>query len=529
MNAVNPQGAATQPAPMSHVEAPDVAQPAASATPAGTDANATRATFMTRAGALSPGDVVGGETLAADIVASGLSEATFEALAEAIAKSTAKALNRDKLYRNMLRARQAASNTDTGDDTERLEPAANPKPLAEILNMIHHVVRRQVWCSEHDAAAVAIFIVATYGYGAADVFPRLAITSEMRRCGKSTLLTTAAHFAFNPELADNISPAAMFRMIAARPMTLLIDEVDSFGRDDNGLRNILNAGHSRNGAVKRVEPTPDGKGYNVVSFKCFAPVVLAGIGSLPDTVLDRSIIVRLQRAPKDQQHRRLRLRELARYRRGFVPQLLAHAAALEHAIATGTPNLPPSLNDRACDNWEPLIAVAELAGGDWPARALAAATALSGGTDEGHGLVEKLLADVREIVEAPRRHAAAAWRAWCAAGRTGPRPARLTRAQRPTAIRTADLLVRLVSMAHRPWPEISHGRPITERWLADRLRGLGVVPGRARVQPWTYDDDGALHPLGAGGPPPAIQARTPVPQARSYVIADLRAAYRRCL
>jgi hypothetical protein len=385
-------------------------------------------------------------------------------------------------------------------------------------------VRRQVYCSEHAWVAIVLWIAGTYGYRLADVFPRLAILSEMRRCGKSTLLKTIHRLAFASELADNISPAAMYRSIAARPMTLCIDEYDSFARDDSGIRNIVNAGYSRDGRVKRVEKSPDGKTWEVVDFPCFCPVAIVAIGRLPDTVQDRSVIVRLQRAPKKNGvgKRRLRTREMARVRQHIVPQLLAHAERIEAAIYRGASRLPQGLHDRAMDNWDPLIAVAELAGGDWPARARAAAEVLSGSADDD-GLVEKLLRDIRFVVEAPRRHAIDQWRAWSAGGRVGARPTRLPRSQWPTAIRTQDLYGRLVLMEHRPWADCNRGREITMRWLADRLKGLGVEPDRDRVPPWQFDCNGEPDspplPLGPG------KDR----RLRVYFTDELRDVWRRCL
>ncbi|HUN43094.1 MAG TPA: DUF3631 domain-containing protein [Acetobacteraceae bacterium] len=484
--------------------------------------------FRARAAALPVGSVGAADALTADIAASAVSETTFKPLAAAIAKTTD--LDKDALYKRMTKARgtyqAAADDSGSGDGETALTAAVKPKPLATALDAIKLVVRRQVWCSDAAADAIVLWIAGTYGYNAADVFPRLAITSEMRRCGKSTLLGTIAHLAFDSEMADNISPAAMFRMIAAKSMTLLIDELDSFGKEDSGLRNILNAGYARNGAVKRVEPTPDGKSYVVTNFPCFAPVVIAGIGGLPDTVIDRSIVIRLQRAPRadTSRQRHLRLRELVRYRVAVVPHLLAHADAITAAIETGAVNLPNGLNDRALDNWDALLAVAELAAGMWPARAMQAAAILSGTTDEPHGLVEKLLQDIREIVEAPRRHALNQWREWIAQGSKQPWPGRATQQQWPAVIRTCDLMQRLLEMTHRPWQEANRGRPITERWLADRLRGLGVAPDRGRVLPWGFDVNGEPAPLAQGAP-----ARSKLPMARTYAIADLRAAWKRCL
>jgi hypothetical protein len=142
-------------------------------------------------------------------------------------------------------------------------------------------------------------------------------------------------------------------------------------------------------------------------------------------------------------------------------------------------------------------------------------------------LVEKLLVDIREIVEAPRRHVLNQWREWATQGHRQPWPGRATQPQWPAVIRTGDLMQRLSEMAHRPWQEVNHGRPITERWLADRLRGLGVVPSRGRVPAWSFDVNGEPVALAQGAP--AHTLRSKVPMARTYAIADLRAAWKRCL
>ena len=405
------------------------------------------AKFSATAAALTQGAVGAADALASDIVNSGLTSATFKPLARAIGKSTG--LDGDEYLRKMMKARaahEAAVNgsSQTNGGSPAIQPVDRPAPLLSLLEAVETVVRRQVVCSEEDVTATTLWIVGTYGYEAADVYARLAFTSEMRRCGKSTALSTVALLAFSAELADNVSPAAMFRLIASKRLTLCIDELDSFGRDDHGLRNILNAGYSRTGTVKRAEPSPDGKSYVVAEFACYCPTAIAGIGGLPDTVLDRSIVIRLQRAPKaqTQQRRRMRFREMQTYQKKIVPHLLAHAPAIASAIGAGVTNMPAILDDRALDKWDALFAVAGLAGGDWPDRATAAAIQLSGPSTERAGLVEKLLEDIRDIISAPQ-------------------------APVPTEIRTDDLLVLLHSLTHRPWQEASHGKPITPRWLSD--------------------------------------------------------------
>jgi Protein of unknown function (DUF3631) len=59
------------------------------------------------------------------------------------------------------------------------------------------------------------------------------------------------------------------------------------------------------------------------------------------------------------------------------------------------PTLPDELSNKA-DNWEPLIAIADLVGGDWPARARAAAIGRPADrVDDNWGLM--LLAHIRDF------------------------------------------------------------------------------------------------------------------------------------
>src|ERR1700739_1449095 len=62
------------------------------------------------------------------------------------------------------------------------------------------------------------------------------------------------------------------------------------------------------------------------------------------------------------------------------------------------PGMP--VTDRAADTWEPLIAVADAAGGHWPMTARAACKALvdaADAADEDKALPGRLLADVRQV------------------------------------------------------------------------------------------------------------------------------------
>ena len=488
---------------------------AALATPP--DPDALYAGFMARAEALaaSPAKVAGADALVCDVLASGLSDATHRPLAAAMGKATG--LDGSAFLKQMQGARAAAGKAGQAAGARPVtgmqnpDPAPAPDPLDAVLDQVARAVQRQVVCAPADATAAALWVAGTYGFRGATIFPRLAITSTTKRCGKSTLLGLLGATVSTPVKADNVTASAVFRLIEGRGPTLLIDEVDAFFSKSDDLRGVVNAGYERTGAVLRSVPTPDGKGFTEAEYNVYCPKALAGIGGLPDTVLDRSLIVRLHRAPKrgagGQRKSPLRYRDLEKLRTLLAPHLVAHGAALEAAMAAGCAALPRELSDRAQDNWEPLLAIADLAGGAWPGRARAAALALSGG-DDAPSHREMMLADLRGIVDGERAAAVQAWQGWRAAGRKGARPAPARR------IRSSTAAAELLRMEHRPWPEYGKdGKGITPARLATMLRPFGIQPSDQRM------------PILS----PHKLATTATEVVRTYPVPALRAAFRQYL
>src|SRR6185437_3895659 len=189
----------------------------------------------------------------------------------------------------------ATQSSDGGGKALAL-PSPEPWPTAvdgaQLLGNLAATIRRYAILTAEQADAVALWILFTYAIDGARISPKLAITSPTPRCGKSTLLALVAALVPRPLVASNISPAAVFRVIEKSNPTLLIDEADSFLKDNEGLRGVLNSGHSRDGAYvircvgDNLEPT---------RFCTWCAQAVGLIGSLPATLADRSIEVRLQR------------------------------------------------------------------------------------------------------------------------------------------------------------------------------------------------------------------------------------------
>lgn len=453
------------------------------------------------------------DALVADIVRSNVPEAVFKALADAMGKATG--FDAKDYLAQMNRGRTAAKQTGAGmgmSGTQNPDPTPSPDGLDRVLDVIVRAVERQVVCGPHAAAAVALWIAGTYGFKGGPIYPRLVLTSPTKRCGKSTLLGTVAAMSCTPVKADNVTASSVFRLIDHWRPTLLIDEVDAFFAASNELRGVVNAGYERSGNVLRSVESPDGKSFVPSAFKVYCPMALAGIGSLPDTVLDRSIVITLTRAPSRSMTKRptpLRYRGLEALRDLIAPQLVAHATAIETATAAGTKVMPPGLSDRAQDNWEPLLALADLAGGSWPACARAAALALSGGAD-AQSQREMLLEDLNGIVKVARSESVSAYRAWRSAGRAGARPTLMRH------VRSATLVAELLKMEHRPWPEFGKDcRGMTPQRMANLLGPFKLQSVNTRL------------PV-AGRQPLAARGRTGTNTevVKTYSVRTLRAAYR---
>jgi hypothetical protein len=283
------------------------------------------------------------------------------------------------------------------------------RPLAALLDDIRAAVTRYVVVGTHEAVAVTLWVAHCWVLDAFDATGYLEIRSPVRRCGKSTLLDVIVLLVPRPWKTIEPSEAVFYRKIDQSTPTLLLDEVDAiFGKKDQateGLRACLNAGNVRGTTVPRCLPPR----MDVVEFNVFCAKALAGIGGLPATITDRSIPITMRRKQKSDPVERFRRRrvqdemiglvaELEWWATNAVDEVEAQLAQVEQLADDGGPL--ESLDDRAFEQaWEPLLAVASVAGPDWLQAAIAAAVDLSGGRDDELDLGVTLLRDIRTVFE----------------------------------------------------------------------------------------------------------------------------------
>ena len=243
--------------------------------------------------------------------------------------------------------------------------------------------------------SVVLWTLHTHVFRSFDTSPRLSVRSKEPGSGKSRVLEVMEFLAPSPLFAVHLTPGVMWRVLEHGSPTIMLDEADTiFGKVGSGsshreLRGILNAGYRRGATVPRCVGAEDVKEFHV-----FGPVVLAGLGRLPETIASRSVeIVMRRRTPGDRVVRPFRLRFAeAQLKRAFgVCQGWAKRA--EAPLRVAMPDLP--VENRDADVWEPLVAIADLAGDEWAQRAHKACKALTATKEPGVG--PSLLADVRRV------------------------------------------------------------------------------------------------------------------------------------
>jgi len=288
---------------------------------------------------------------------------------------------------------------------ERLvAPAAPAVDGAELLSEVQNTLTNFViFPAESAATATTLWVAATHGLPAWQHATRLAIRSPQKRCGKSRLLDVIELLCFNPMASTDASVAVLYRSIGddeRNTVTLLIDEADAlFGTktkaDQNeDLRSLLNAGFQRGRFVWRCV----GPSQVPTKFHTFSMAALAAIKGLPDTITDRAVIIDLKRRQPGETVARFRLRRDTAPLLSLREQLTAWVREPERiaALTRTEPEMPASITDRAQDAWEPLIAIADQAGGLWPELARAACLDLCEAAEDDAEDVQ-LLSDIHGI------------------------------------------------------------------------------------------------------------------------------------
>jgi len=329
---------------------------------------------------------------------------------------------------------------------EDIEPWETPVDGCEILHLLHDTIKAHIVLDPPAVIACTLWIILTYCYDLFRILPILAVTSPEKRCGKTTLLEILSGLSNKPLLASNISPSAVFRTIEKYGPCLLIDEADTFLKDNEELRGIINSGHTRKSAfvIRTNTVTLDPE-----RFSTWGPKAIALIGGLPGTIIDRSVSIRLERKTTSEKVTKVSI-DFDEEQMNLRRMIKRWATDNTETLKNTTPTIPETGNDRAADNWTPLLGIAELAGGDWPDRTRKAMLDLEEISDED-SIRQTLLRDIKEIFVGLDK------------------------------ISSKVLIEKLIKVEDHPWSEWRKGKSITQNGLARLLKPFNILSKTIRT------------------------------------------------
>lgn len=325
---------------------------------------------------------------------------------------------------------------------------------ATLFDEIHDVILRYVVMEPEQAVTVTLWTILTWLVDEVDVLPLLIFNAPEKECGKSQGLTLVGKLAARPLSVANSTPSFVFRSIAHWKPTLLIDEADTFSKNNDDLKGLINAGHTRSNAyVGRTVAVGDGHEpvlFIVWCAKCFAGIKMQN--HFPAATMSRSHVINMRRKLPHEKVERLRTAPTELFEI-LSAKLARFATDYAEQVQGARPLLPEELGDRQQDNWEPLLAIAQCAGADWLQRATQAALAMSKPDDVTEGGSNELLADIQEIFQQKRTF----------------------------KISTVDLIEALVNDLEKAWATYNRGKPLTPRQLAKQLAAYGITPKTVRM------------------------------------------------
>jgi hypothetical protein len=380
------------------------------------------------------------------------------------------------------------------DKSEKSQPK-NPDGAnvdgAQLLDDVHTYLCRFIhYPSSHAAVAHTTWVAHTHLMPAWESTPRLAFLSPEPESGKTRSLEATEPLVPRAVNTMNSSAAYLFRKCGSEEgqPTVLFDEIDTiFGpkaKEHEDIRAFINSGHRRGAKFGRC--VVHGSTVTTEEIESYAPVALAGLGWLPDTILSRSIVIRMRKRLRGEHVEPFRHRIHTPQGQALCGRLASWARKVAVEAEAARPVLPVTVEDRQADAWEPLIAVADIVGGDWPELARKAAEALVAvSRDRPVSLNLRLLGDLRAVFFSNLQAVAQA---------------------KPKRLATKKILEDLCALDEAPWSTVNKGEPFTPSQLAFNLRDYEVRPDPIREHP-----------------------EQSTAQVRGYKIAELADAWRRYL
>jgi hypothetical protein len=247
---------------------------------------------------------------------------------------------------------------------------------ADLLMELESFFTERAYLPDGAGLILAYWSMNTWTYECFDTVPFLELESAVPGCGKTTVLERLlAAVCARAEMTMDMTEATFFRIIDKLRPTLLVDEAELLdGRSEKAqaMRAIAHAGYKKGGRVARCE----GDEHDVRWFDVFCPQAYAVIGGLSGALLDRSITIHMERAPRKGNHRKsTKLKAVTRTAGPLRKKLEAYSLQVADALVEVYDSAPeqgywPDIRDREAEIWEPLLLHARLAGREAEARLL---------------------------------------------------------------------------------------------------------------------------------------------------------------
>ena len=375
---------------------------------------------------------------------------------EELAKKIARKLG---VTKNSLLPKLERGGEEGGSEGPPIPPTATawekPVKALEVIEEVRSTILRFVWVRRSHALVAALWIVLTYLHDAVDILPLFLISSPEEDCGKSTLLKTILFLSNRPIPAANVSAAAIYRTIKDDCPTFVLDEAETYLATNEELRGVIDSGHEREFAYV-IRTMQEGEG--TIRFPTWCPKVLAMISLPKRTILSRSVHVRLVRKGAE-----VKLEKLKKKHREELENLRSKISRLANDIREKVRGFESDfLINRANDNWQPLRAIAHVAGQDLEREVEKAAMHMTSkdaqdSKSEGRYLLESLA----EIVKTKREE-------------QGVQP------PENLFLRSLDLVNMLNSDLAAPWKD--NNKELSAHRLGKILSGYEVKADQKRVE-----------------------------------------------
>jgi hypothetical protein len=307
------------------------------------------------------------------------------------------------------------------------------------------------------ADMLAAWAMHTYVFKAWNFTPHLGILSDLPESGKSRVRRLTTLLSDRPKVLEgNYSAPTFVRWMVKKSKTggiVAMDETDRIFRTENSapqFQGPFNSSFAWDGTNDKCSGSDE-----IIEQPIYCPIVFAGLRFLPRACMTRSILVYMEKRKPEQEISKFDPRIHSSWGVGIGQSMGQWAKMNALELSDAMPDLPDGCEDRKAEKWQPLFAIAQVAGHGWLERIHAAYEEITGGIAAEPVLspLAQLLLDIRKV--------------W-----TGDRMYSTTLIQRLMVLPGAPYATR--------WPK--DNPLVAKQELATLLRPKGIGPKKMRIE-----------------------------------------------